>query len=64
MEPAIKLPPDRYETRVTPLWTFANHPNKQSVYDKHRILGGLAIALILGPIMAVIIIMLYRAWFS
>lgn len=36
MEPAIKLPPDRYETRVTPLWTFANHPNKQAVYDKHR----------------------------
>lgn len=31
---------------------------------EHRILGGLAVALILGPIMAVIIIMLYGAWFS
>ena len=31
---------------------------------EHRILGGLAVALILGPIMAVIIIMLYEAWFS
>ena len=30
----------------------------------HRILGGLAIAFILGPIMAVILIMLYGAWFS
>ena len=31
---------------------------------EHRILKGLAVALILGPIMAVIIIMLYGAWFS
>ena len=37
---------------------------KNKVMPEHRILGGLAIALILGPIMAVIIIMLYRAWFS
>lgn len=31
---------------------------------EHRILGGLVVALLLGPIMAVIIIMLYAAWFS
>ena len=31
---------------------------------EHRILGGLVVALILGPIMAVIIIMLYGTWFS
>ena len=31
---------------------------------EHRILGGLAVALILGSIMASIIIMLYAAWFS
>ena len=37
---------------------------KNKVMPEHRILGGLAIALILGQIMAVIIIMLYRAWFS
>ena len=37
---------------------------KNKVMPEHRILGGLAVALILGPIMAVIITMLYRAWFS
>ena len=37
---------------------------KNKVMPEHRILGGLAIALILGPIMAVIIIMLYEAWYS
>ena len=37
---------------------------KNKVMLEHRILGGLAVALILGPIMAVIIIMLYGAWFS
>ena len=31
---------------------------------EHRILGGLAVALILGSIMASIVIMLYGAWFS
>ena len=31
---------------------------------EHRILGGLAVALILGPIMAFIIIILYGAWCS
>ena len=31
---------------------------------EHRILGGLAVALILGPIMAFIMIMLYGAWYS
>lgn len=31
---------------------------------EHRILGGLAVALILGPIMAFIVIMLYGAWCS
>ena len=37
---------------------------KNKVMPEHRILGGLAVALILGPIMAIIIIMLYGAWFS
>ena len=37
---------------------------KNKVMPEHRILGGLAVALILGPIMAVIIAMLYGAWFS
>lgn len=37
---------------------------KNKVIPEHRILGGLAVALILGPIMAVIIIMLYGTWFS
>ena len=31
---------------------------------EHRILGGLAVAFILGPIMAFIVIMLYGAWCS
>lgn len=31
---------------------------------EHRILGGVAVAFILGSIMAVIIIMFYAAWFS
>ena len=31
---------------------------------ERRILGGLAVALILGPIMAFIVIMLYGAWCS
>ena len=34
------------------------------ITPEHRILGGLAVALILGPIMASIIIMLYGAWCS
>ena len=34
------------------------------VVPEHRILGGLLVALILGPIMAFIIIMLYGAWCS
>ena len=37
---------------------------KNKVMPEHRILGGLAVALILGPIMASIVIMLYEAWFS
>ena len=37
---------------------------KTKVIPEHRILGGLAVALILGSIMAVIIIMLYGTWFS
>ena len=37
---------------------------KNKVMPEHRILGGLAIALILGSIMASIVIMLYGAWFS
>jgi hypothetical protein len=31
---------------------------------EHRILGGIAVAFILGPIMAFIVIMLYGAWCS
>ena len=31
---------------------------------EHRILGGMTVAFILGPIMAFIVIMLYAAWFS
>lgn len=46
------------------LKTSLTQSQKNKVIPEHRILGGLAIALILGPIMAVIIIMLYRAWFS
>ena len=34
------------------------------IMPEHRILGGLAVALILGSIMASIVIMLYAAWCS
>ena len=45
--------------------TSLTQPQKSKILmPEHRILGGLAVALILGPIMAGIIIMLYGAWFS
>ena len=37
---------------------------KNKVMPEHRILGGIAVAFILGPIMAFIVIMLYGAWCS
>ena len=36
MEHSVKLPPDDYHTTVTPLWTFANHPNKEAIYEANR----------------------------
>ena len=36
MEHSVKLPPDDYHTTVIPLWTFANHPNKEAIYEANR----------------------------
>ena len=46
------------------LKTSLAQSQENRVMPEHRILGGLAVALILGSIMASIIIMLYGAWFS
>ena len=46
------------------LKTSLTQSQKNKVMPEHHILGGLAIALILGPIMATIVIMLYGTWYS
>ena len=49
---------------MKPKTSLAQSQKNKILVPEHRILGGLVVALILGPIMAVIIIMLYEAWFS
>ena len=46
------------------LKTSLTQSQKNKVMPEHRILGGLLVALILGPIIAFIVIMLYGAWCS
>ena len=49
---------------MKPKTSLTQSQKSKILMPEHRILGGLAVALILGPIMAVIIIMLYGAFYG